>query len=80
MLNGILRILRTGAPRADLLGAPSTVLAARQLGQEASDHLPLLVREVVGMTRSGVGHPEQSGSVVEQPTETGAAEGSVNTG
>ena len=37
----------------------STVLAARQLGQEASNHVPLLVHEVTGMTRSGVGHPDR---------------------
>ena len=30
------------------------------------------------MTRSGVGHPDRVAP--EQPTETGAAEGSVNTG
>ena len=40
-------------------GPPSTVVAARQLAKKASDHVPLLVREVTGMTRIGVGHPNR---------------------
>jgi hypothetical protein len=40
-------------------GAPSTVLAAPQLRQESPDHVPLLVREVTAMTRSGAGHPDR---------------------
>ena len=39
--------------------APSTVLAARQVGQEAPNEFPLLVREVTGMTRGGVSHPDR---------------------
>src|SRR5262245_43003438 len=38
-------------------GAPSTVFPARQLGQEAPNEVALLIREVTGMARSGVGHP-----------------------
>ena len=37
--------------------APSTVFAARQLGQEGPNEVPLLVREVTGMRRSRKGHP-----------------------
>src|SRR4029453_10004611 len=40
-------------------GAPSTVVAPRQLGQEAANHFPLLVREVTAMRRRGVGHPDR---------------------
>jgi hypothetical protein len=41
--------------------APSTVFAARQLGQEGPDEVPLLVREVTGMRRSKQGHPTRMG-------------------
>jgi hypothetical protein len=37
--------------------APSTVFAARQLGQEGPNEVPLLVCEVTGMRRSRQGHP-----------------------
>ena len=39
--------------------APSTVFAARRLGQEAPNEVPLLVREVTGMRRSSEGHPSR---------------------
>ena len=41
--------------------APSTVFAARQLGQEGPNEVPLLVREVTGMRRSKKGHPARMG-------------------
>lgn len=37
--------------------APSTVLSARQLGQERPNEVPLLVGEVTGMRRIRKGHP-----------------------
>jgi hypothetical protein len=37
--------------------APSTVLSARQFGQEATNEVPLLVGEVTGMRRIKGGHP-----------------------
>jgi hypothetical protein len=40
-------------------GAPSTVFATRQLGQEALNDVPLLVRDVTGITRNGVSHPNR---------------------
>jgi hypothetical protein len=51
-------------------GAPSTVTAARQRGQEAPNHVPLLVREVTGMTRSGWGHPDRMAPSLCSPSET----------
>jgi hypothetical protein len=41
--------------------APSTVFAARQVGQEGPNEVPLLVREVTGITRSSQGHPNTNG-------------------
>lgn len=40
--------------------AASTVFAARELGQEGPNELPLLVREVTGMRRSRQGHPTRT--------------------
>src|SRR5262245_17232764 len=40
-------------------GAPSTIGAARQLRQEAPNHVPVLVREITSMTRGGLGHPDR---------------------
>ena len=37
---------------------PSSVWPARQLWQEGSDKVPLLVGEVTGITRSDVGHQD----------------------
>jgi hypothetical protein len=43
--------------------APSTVFAARQLGQERPNEVQLLVREVAGLSRSREGHPSRMAAV-----------------
>ena len=50
--------------------APSTVLSARQLGQEGPNEVPLLVGEITGMRRIRKGHPSRMARVIRLLTPT----------